>query len=221
MAWMPTRPPSSMSMLRLWRSSIRIPTIGIVSAAAPRSTTGSQAAFTTPAITRRSKWDDPQSDAMPGIQPGAARRQSRQRLRPQTLGCRPKVVGNGPTPAVDVDGDIFPVVVRLDLRTDVPLIYLVAQAGSLFARPARRRGGFPTLGGHRRSLCVPHASPFDACFCTWAFYYLLRSCATTKKGPHGGGQAERPWSTLCDLLRTIGRLDAETRQALAGHVFDN
>ena len=50
-------------------------------------------------------------------------------LRPQTLGCRPKVVEDGPTPAFDVDGNIFPVVVRLDLRTDVPLIYLVAQAG--------------------------------------------------------------------------------------------
>ena len=49
-------------------------------------------------------------------------------LRPQTLRCRPQVVGDGPTPAVDVDGDIFSVVVDLDLQTDVPLVYLVAQA---------------------------------------------------------------------------------------------
>jgi len=58
-------------------------------------------------------------------------------LRPQTLGCRPKVVGDGPTSAVNVDGDIFPVVAGLDLRTDVALIYRVAKAGSLLARPAR------------------------------------------------------------------------------------
>ena len=68
--------------------------------------------------------------------------------------CRPKVVRDGPTPAVNVDSDIFPVVVRLDLRADVPLKYLVAQTGSLFARPAWGHGDFPTLGGHR-SLCVP------------------------------------------------------------------
>ena len=37
-------------------------------------------------------------------------------LRPQTLCRRPKIVGNSPLSAVNVDGDIFSVVVRLDLR---------------------------------------------------------------------------------------------------------
>ncbi|MCY3951902.1 MAG: hypothetical protein OXG69_05065, partial [bacterium] len=31
-------------------------------------------------------------------------------LRPQTLGCRAKVVRHGPTPAVNVDGDKLPAV---------------------------------------------------------------------------------------------------------------
>ena len=83
-------------------------------------------------------------------------------LRPQTLGCRPQVVGDGPTSAVNVDGDIFSVVVRLDLRTDVPLIYLVAQAGGLFPRPARGMVvSLPWAG------TIVSASPFKACFRTW------------------------------------------------------
>ena len=41
-------------------------------------------------------------------------------LRSQVLRCRPKVVGDGPTPTVNIDGDILPVVIHLDLRTDVP-----------------------------------------------------------------------------------------------------
>lgn len=64
-------------------------------------------------------------------------------LRSQTLRCRPKIVGDGPTPAVNVDGDILPVVVDLDLRTDVSLVYLVAESGNLIPRagwelPVRR-----------------------------------------------------------------------------------
>ena len=106
-------------------------------------------------------------------------------LRPQTLRCRPQVVGDGPTPALNVDGDIFPVVVRLDLRTDVPLIYLVAQAGSLFSWSARGHGGFSTLGGCRRSLCVLHASPFKACFCIWSTLPLAGVCDNERRFAQG------------------------------------
>ena len=106
-------------------------------------------------------------------------------LRPQTLCCRPKVVGDGPTSAVNVDGDILSVVVRFNLRTDVPLIYLVAQAGSLFARSACGHGGFPALGGHCRSLCVLHASPFVACFCTWSILLLAGVCDNERRSAQG------------------------------------
>jgi len=105
-------------------------------------------------------------------------------LHPQALRCRPKVVGDGPTPAVNVDGDIFPVVVRLDLRTDVPLIYLVAQASSLFSRSACGHGSFPALGGHR-GLCVPHASPFRTCFRTWSVLSLTGVCDKERRSVQG------------------------------------
>ena len=105
-------------------------------------------------------------------------------LRPQTLRCRPEVAGDCPTPAVNVDGDICPVVVCLDLRTDVPLIYLVAQASSLFARSACRHDSFPTRDG-RRSLCVLHAFPFMACYSTWRNLPLTGVCDKERRSVQG------------------------------------
>ena len=52
-------------------------------------------------------------------------------LCPQAVCCGQKVGSGGPASTAYVNGDILPMVVGLDLRADVPLIYLVAEPGDL------------------------------------------------------------------------------------------
>jgi hypothetical protein len=56
---------------------------------------------------------------------------------PQTVQRGNLAVGNGPVPRLHVNGDVLSEVVGFDLRTDVPLVYLLAQAGDLI--PILRR----------------------------------------------------------------------------------
>jgi hypothetical protein len=60
----------------------------------------------------------------------------------------------------------------------------------------RGQGGLPTLGGHRCSLGVLHAFPFDACFLTQGILLLA-----------GGRDNEERF--------------AQGEQVLANHVHDN
>jgi hypothetical protein len=53
-------------------------------------------------------------------------------LRSETPRCGENVIGDGPASAVHINGDVLSIVVGLDLGPDVPLVYLVAQAGGLF-----------------------------------------------------------------------------------------
>ena len=50
----------------------------------------------------------------------------------QGIRCGKGGIGNSVIPTVHVYGDDLPVLCRLDLRADIPLVYLVAQAGDLF-----------------------------------------------------------------------------------------
>ena len=51
-------------------------------------------------------------------------------LRPQTRRCGENVIGHGPAPGLDIDGDVLSMVVGFHLRLDVPLVYLPAEPGS-------------------------------------------------------------------------------------------
>ena len=112
-------------------------------------------------------------------------------LRPQVLRCRPKVVGYGPTPAVNIDGDVFPVVVHLDLRTDVSLVYLVAESRDLIPGPGWELPVRRVLRV-RWHVCVSHPVPVQRRTHTPASLPLPGSLGTTRKpciGPkHGGVQ---------------------------------
>ena len=60
-------------------------------------------------------------------------------LCPQLVRSGYHVIANRPATAFNVDGDNFASVVRFDLWADVPLVYLVAETGRLFAWAAWTR----------------------------------------------------------------------------------
>ncbi len=72
-------------------------------------------------------------------------------------------VGDCPVPAVYVDGDDFSLAVGLDLPTDVPLVYLLAEAGRLFALAPWARRDSPSWCV-RQGLCVLICSSGQTCF---------------------------------------------------------
>ena len=57
-------------------------------------------------------------------------------LCPQLVRRGNDVVANSPTAALNVDSDNVASMIRLDLRTNVPLVYFVAETGRLFAGAA-------------------------------------------------------------------------------------
>ena len=67
-------------------------------------------------------------------------------LGEETLRCGKGVAVNDVAAAVNVDSDEFAAMRRFNLTSDVPLVYLVAEAGSLF-------GG--TAGWDRNLLSTP------------------------------------------------------------------
>ena len=82
-------------------------------------------------------------------------------LDPEAVRGGNHIVADGPGATLDVDGHDFAVVVGLDLRTNLPLVYRVTQAGRLFFRAIRGRGRPIRLRG-RRGFGVPHNIPVQS-----------------------------------------------------------
>ena len=102
-------------------------------------------------------------------------------LRPQAVPRGNHVVANGPAPTVHVYGDDLSAIIGFDLLPDVPLIYLVAEAGRLFAGAAGGGGmatSFPcVMAGVSASLIRP---PFKGTTLQVTSYNLGLFLATKK-----------------------------------------
>ena len=77
---------------------------------------------------------------------------------PQVIRGDNCVLAYGPATALYIDGDAIPNMVFLHLPSDVPLVYLVAQAGRLLSGAIRRRGVPGGLSG-RLGVYVSHSTP--------------------------------------------------------------
>ena len=76
--------------------------------------TASWVEFTSSSITRLSAWVCPRSYATPDTRPEAANADSFGMLGSETPRCSESVIGDGPGPAVHVNGDVFANVASLD-----------------------------------------------------------------------------------------------------------